>query len=67
MEQAEQAEQPNQSALLEHLLTFFFSLLDDVITQDGVRCVKTSPDPFTVDITRFRKAPTAIHFGWKSD
>ena len=36
LNEAFQGEQPNQSALLDHLMAFFFSILDKVITQDGV-------------------------------
>ena len=61
-----QGEQPNQAKLLDNLLSYFYGLLDDVLTREGVQCVKASSDPFSVDLRPFRKPPTAIHFGFKS-
>ena len=58
-----QGEQPNQSALLDHLMAFFFSILDEVITQDGLRRLKASPDPFSFDFNPYRKDPSMMHFG----
>ena len=58
-----QTEQPNQSSLLNHLMSYFFSLLDDVLTQSGVNLVRGTADPFKVDLNLYRKPLTAMHFG----
>ena len=63
LNQAFQGEQPNQSVLLDHLLAFYYSVLDQVITAAGVRLIKASPDPLSFDLSPFHKDPSMIHFG----
>ena len=63
LNKAFQGEQPNQSKLLDHLFSFFYSILDFILTSNGVDRVKSSPDPFSFDFTPFLKGPESIHFG----
>ena len=58
-----QSEQPNQAILLDHLMAFYYSVLEEVITADGLRRVKTTADPLSFDFQPYRKTVSEIHFG----
>ena len=61
-----QQEQADQSVLLEHLLTFYFTSLEEIITEDGYRRAKNAADPLSFDFSPFRKEPSMIHFGYSN-
>ena len=63
LNKAFQGEQPDQSKLLDHLTAYYYSVLDQIITSDGLRRVKASADPLSFDFLPFQKEPSAIHFG----
>ena len=63
LNKAFQGEQPDQSRLLDHLMAYYYSVLDQIITADGLRRAKASTDPLSFDILPYQKEPSAIHFG----
>ena len=65
LNKAFQAEGPSQARLLDHLLSYYYSMLDMVISSDGVNRVKASPDPISFDFAPHLKDVKAVHFGHK--
>lgn len=57
-----QSEQPNQAILLDHLMAYYYGVLEEVITAEGLCSVKNATDPLLFDFEPYRKAISEMHF-----
>ena len=63
LNKAFQGEQPSQAKLLNHLLNYYYGILDTLIPREGLELVKKSVDPLNFDFHRYLRDVSRVHFG----